>query len=88
MQLLGREEVDRAGQCARVVERLLGWGRHDFRESEIQQLHPQIASFGPGGHDIRRLDVPVHHAQRVRRAERVETLAGELAENPRIHWRF
>ena len=88
MQLLGREEVDRAGQCARVVKRLLGWSRHDFCESEIQQLHPQIAGFGPGGHDIRRFDVPVHHAQRVRRAERVEALSGELAEHRGVHRRF
>ena len=85
VELLGREEVNRTRQRTQVVECLLGGRRQDFCESEIQQFHPQVASFCPSDHDVRGLDVPVHHAQRVRRPKRVEALAGKLVKHPSIH---
>ena len=53
IELLRREEVNRAGQCTRVVQRLLGWSSHDLCEAEVQQLDPCITALGPSDHDIR-----------------------------------
>ena len=85
IELFGRQEVNRAGQCTRVVQRLLGWSRHDLRKAEVQKLDPCVATLGPSDHDICRFDVAMHHAQRVGRTERIQTLACKFPKHPHLH---
>jgi hypothetical protein len=79
VEAFGGDVRERAGHVARSRERL---GLGELSEPEVEHAHGHVVCRLE--HDVRRLDVTVHDALRVRVAERLEHLRGGLHGSRRV----